>query len=82
MQDRNGQAGPHRNIHEYAGTTRITQEQAGTCRIRPEKQEQDEHAILGRTGSSRQERAPRNRKEQEEHAGQAGLGKKGRNRGT
>jgi hypothetical protein len=25
MQDQNGQAGPHRNIHEYAGINRITQ---------------------------------------------------------
>ncbi len=56
MQDQNGQAGPHRNIHEYAETTRIIQEHAGTRRISPDRQEQEEHAILGLTGSSRQER--------------------------
>jgi hypothetical protein len=44
---------PHRNIHEYAGTTRITQEQEGKRRISPDRQEKEEHAILGRTGSSR-----------------------------
>ncbi len=47
---------PHRNIHEYSETTRITQAQTGTRRIRPDKQEQEEHSILVRTGSSRQER--------------------------
>jgi hypothetical protein len=56
MQDQNEPARPRRNRHEYAGTTRINQERAGTRGIKPEKQELEEHAIFGRTGSRRQER--------------------------